>query len=70
MRRNYGFNIQEIRNIHLMGFPIKQLLERSLVISVGPLFSKYDWIGASHSGLHPLISFGLKYIFSSRFLSF
>ena len=45
-RRNYSFNIQNIRKIHLLGFPIKRLLEKSLeisrIFSIGPLFSKYD----------------------------
>ena len=42
-RRNYGINIQNIRNIHLLGFSIPQLLEKSLKICsfsffIGSLF--------------------------------
>ena len=51
-RGNYGFNNPNIRKIHLLGFPILCLLEKSLEISrsfsLGPLFSKYDWMDASH----------------------
>ena len=46
IRRNYSFNIQNIRNIYSLGFPIERLLEKSLEISrrfsIGPLFFKYD----------------------------
>ena len=59
VRRNYGFNIQEIRKIHLLGFPIQQLLENiSRSLSIDSLFSKYDWIGGSYLGLYPYFILG------------
>ena len=53
IRGNYSFNIQNIRNIHMLGFPISRLLEKSLEISrrfsIGPLFSKtIEW--TCHTG--------------------
>ena len=42
---------------------LKKSLEMSRSVSIGPLLSKYDWMGASHSVLQPPIYFGLKYIF-------
>ena len=47
-RRNYGFNIQNLRKISLLGFPInyndcwKKILGISRSVPTGPLFSKYD----------------------------
>ena len=29
-------------------------LKKPWSVSIGPLFSKYDWMGACHSGLYPL----------------
>ena len=56
-RGNYGFNNPKIRKIHLLSFPILCLLEKSLEISrsfsLSHFFSKYDWMGASHQGVHP-----------------
>ena len=33
VRRNYVFNTQNIREVHLLGFPIQRLFEKSLEIS-------------------------------------
>ena len=42
-------------------------LVSSLSFSIGLLFSKYNYMDASDFGLHPLIYFGLKKSFSSRY---
>ena len=46
IRRNYSFNIQNIRNIYSLGFPIERLFEKALELSwrfsIGPLFSKCE----------------------------
>ena len=71
IREDYSLNIQNIRKIY---FSIQRLWGKSLTISrnfyMGPLFSKYDWMGAHNSGLQPLFHFGLKYIFSKLLLIF
>ena len=44
IREDFSLNIQNMRKIHLLGFSIQQLWEKSLEISrnfsIGPLFSK------------------------------
>ena len=51
-----------------------RLLEKSLEISrsvsVGPLFTKYDWIGACYTGLHPYFILGSNTYFFRRVISF
>ena len=55
IRDDYSLNIKTIRKIYLLGFSIQRLLRKSLEISrnfsMGPLFSKYDLMGAHNSGL-------------------
>ena len=55
IREDYSLNIHNIRKIYLLGFSIQRLcgkpLEISRNFSMGPLFSKYDWMGAHNSGL-------------------
>ena len=55
IRKEYCLCIQSMRKIHLLGFSIQRLWGKSLEISrnfyVGPLFLKYDWMGAHDSGL-------------------
>ena len=44
IREDFSLNIQNMRKIHLLGFSIQRLWEKSLKISrnfsIGPLFSK------------------------------
>ena len=44
IREDFSLNIQNMRKIHLLGFSIQRLWEKSLEISrnfsIGPLFSK------------------------------
>ena len=44
IREDFSLNIQNMREIHLLGFSIQRLWEKSLEISrnfsIGPLFSK------------------------------
>ena len=67
IREDLSLNIQNMRKIHLLGFSIQRLWEKSLEISrnfsIGPLFSKIKVMHAYDLGLTPLIHFGLKYIF-------
>ena len=55
IREDYSLSIQNIRKIYLLGFSMQRLWGKSLEISrnfsMGPLFSKYDWMGAHNSGL-------------------
>ena len=55
IRKEYCLCIQSLRKIHLLGYSIQRLwgkcLEISRNFSMGPLFSKYDWMGADKSGL-------------------
>ena len=67
IREDYCPNIQNMEKIHLLGFPIKRFWEKYLEISrsvfFGPLFLKYDWMGAHDSRLKSLVHFGLIHIF-------
>ena len=55
IREDDSLNIQNIRKIYLLGFSIQRLWGKSLEISrnfsMGPFFSKYDWMGDHDSGL-------------------
>ena len=66
---DYGLNIQNMRKIFLVGFSIQRLWGKSLEISrnfsMGPLFSKYDWMGA-----YDYFILGSNIFFPSRYSSF
>ena len=55
IREDYSLNFQNMRKICLLGFSIQRLWGKSLKISrnfsMGPLFSKYDWMGDHDLGL-------------------
>ena len=69
MRRNYGFNIQNIRKIHLLGL-WENSLEISRNCSVGPLFSKFDWWVPMTCGYNPYFIFGSNTYFLRRDIDF
>ena len=55
IRKDCSLNIQSIRKIYL---------EISRNLSMGPLLSKYDWMGAHNSGPITPISFWAQIYFS------
>ena len=60
MREDFSLNIQNVREIHLLGFSIQRLWEKSFYWSI---IFKIKVMHAYDLGLTPLIHFGLKYIF-------
>ena len=48
IREDFSLNIQNMRKIHLLGFSIQRLWEKSLEISrnfsIGPLFTTFEWL--------------------------
>ena len=58
IREDFSLNIQNMRKIHLLGFSIQRLWEKSWSI-----IFKIKVMHAYDLGLTPLIHFGLKYIF-------
>ena len=63
IRKSNRLHIHNVRKIHLLGFSIQRLWDKSLkilgVFFIGSLFQKYDWWV-----LNPLFHFELKYILS------
>ena len=69
MTRDYGFNIKNIRKIHLLGFSIQRLWGKSFKISkrfcISSIFSKPIEKAVCHLGLDPPIYLILnKYLFT------
>ena len=67
IREDLSLHIQNMRKIHLLGFSIQRLWEKSLEISrnfsIGPLFSQFDWWVPMTWALTPIL-FGAQRIFS------
>ena len=57
IRKSHGLCIHNVRKIHLLGFSVQRLWGKTLKISrsvsIGPLFSNYDWWVPMMWGLNP-----------------
>ena len=67
IREDLSLHIQNMRKIHLLGFSIQRLWEKSLEtsrnFSIGPLFSQFDrWVPMTW-GLNPYFIWGSKNFF-------
>ena len=59
IRKSYSQNIHSLRKFIWCFFQYNDCEENiSRSISIGPLFSRYDWMGGSDTGIHPIFRLG------------